>query len=112
HLERGDGYFKREQYREAIIEYWNVLRIDPLNLQAVRQAGLVHYRLGELGPAFTYLRKAAELDPAHIEVRQRLHAISLLGGRLADARQEADRKSTRLNSSHEWISYAVFCLKK
>src|SRR5438105_9145260 len=22
------------------------------------------------------------------------------------------RKSTRLNSSHEWISYAVFCLKK
>src|SRR5207247_10144451 len=21
-----------------------------------------------------------------------------------------DRKSTRLNSSHEWISYAVFCL--
>src|SRR5207247_997965 len=24
----------------------------------------------------------------------------------------ADRKSTRLNSSHEWISYAVFCFKK
>src|SRR5207247_10865104 len=24
----------------------------------------------------------------------------------------ADRKSTRLNSSHEWTSYAVFCLKK
>src|SRR5438105_12404045 len=23
-----------------------------------------------------------------------------------------DRKSTRLNSSHEWISYAVVCLKK
>src|SRR5207247_7529611 len=27
-----------------------------------------------------------------------------------DLRPE-DRKSTRLNSSHEWISYAVFCLK-
>src|SRR5438105_12201087 len=26
--------------------------------------------------------------------------------------QQSDRKSTRLNSSHEWISYAVFCLKK
>src|SRR5438105_6155528 len=26
--------------------------------------------------------------------------------------QAQDRKSTRLNSSHEWISYAVFCLKK
>src|SRR5438105_7401489 len=27
-------------------------------------------------------------------------------------REDRDRKSTRLNSSHEWISYAVFCLKK
>src|SRR5438105_5863532 len=26
--------------------------------------------------------------------------------------ESTDRKSTRLNSSHEWISYAVFCLKK
>src|SRR2546422_3111320 len=27
-------------------------------------------------------------------------------------RQALDRKSTRLNSSHGYISYAVFCLKK
>src|SRR2546429_2352789 len=27
-------------------------------------------------------------------------------------RSERDRKSTRLNSSHGYISYAVFCLKK
>src|SRR5687768_18005420 len=26
--------------------------------------------------------------------------------------QDTDRKSTRLNSSHGYISYAVFCLKK
>src|SRR5258707_15351268 len=29
-----------------------------------------------------------------------------------DVRGEEDRKSTRLNSSHANISYAVFCLKK
>src|SRR6266567_4786423 len=28
------------------------------------------------------------------------------------ARRQGDRKSTRLNSSHSQISYAVFCLKK
>src|SRR2546430_6955049 len=44
-------------------------------------------------------------------------------GRFLDARRQrgadgaqghdsADRKSTRLNSSHSQISYAVFCLKK
>src|SRR5690625_5661602 len=30
----------------------------------------------------------------------------------ADRRGDRDRKSTRLNSSHVAISYAVFCLKK
>src|SRR5438552_4945148 len=37
------------------------------------------------------------------------------GGRLASAERRSpgeDRKSTRLNSSHQIISYAVFCLKK
>src|SRR5689334_23391275 len=35
-----------------------------------------------------------------------------LVGRRAAAEGLADRKSTRLNSSHSSISYAVFCLKK
>src|SRR2546427_8583477 len=30
----------------------------------------------------------------------------------ANLRSQSDRKSTRLNSSHSQISYAVFCLKK
>src|SRR5256885_12193406 len=34
------------------------------------------------------------------------------GGRVTDASAVRDRKSTRLNSSHLVISYAVFCLKK
>src|SRR5690348_18208404 len=33
-------------------------------------------------------------------------------GRAAGAHTGGDRKSTRLNSSHPSISYAVFCLKK
>src|SRR2546430_12373976 len=33
-------------------------------------------------------------------------------GSVAFAHTHADRKSTRLNSSHSQISYAVFCLKK
>src|SRR3989475_9665451 len=30
----------------------------------------------------------------------------------AELKKQGDRKSTRLNSSHSQISYAVFCLKK
>src|SRR3712207_7064969 len=40
-------------------------------------------------------------------------ALEEVGPRVRDARELAsDRKSTRLNSSHANISYAVFCLKK
>src|SRR3712207_7872677 len=35
-----------------------------------------------------------------------------VGHQEADADHDVDRKSTRLNSSHANISYAVFCLKK
>src|SRR5438105_7319083 len=41
----------------------------------------------------------------------RLKWLHEMGEPLLYSRLE-DRKSTRLNSSHEWISYAVFCLKK
>src|SRR5438105_5699511 len=50
-------------------------------------------------------RSAAALAVAEAGVHR---ALSILEGVAPDA----DRKSTRLNSSHEWISYAVFCLKK
>src|SRR5207248_4060942 len=40
-------------------------------------------------------------------VKNRLPCPAVVGGF-----KNADRKSTRLNSSHRTISYAVFCLKK
>src|SRR5258708_12262520 len=41
-----------------------------------------------------------------------LAAVSSIPQRAAEFGRIADRKSTRLNSSHQIISYAVFCLKK
>src|SRR3712207_8962126 len=38
--------------------------------------------------------------------------VSEFDGHVVDGAQRLDRKSTRLNSSHANISYAVFCLKK
>src|SRR5207247_10345985 len=41
-----------------------------------------------------------------------LDAVQLAHVVVGELGPATDRKSTRLNSSHEWISYAVFCLKK
>src|SRR5256885_5748428 len=55
------------------------------------------------------------VDEAHnlLERARRMYTAELSQFALAAARKAAtDRKSTRLNSSHLVISYAVFCLKK
>src|SRR5207302_7399864 len=46
------------------------------------------------------------------ELRTPLASIKAYVEMLIDGEAEKDRKSTRLNSSHVKISYAVFCLKK
>src|SRR5258708_31344761 len=59
-----------------------------------------------LFPYTTLFRSADVLSrgqPAAVEQREAAEGEGLRGG---------DRKSTRLNSSHQIISYAVFCLKK
>src|SRR5689334_25427993 len=56
-----------------------------------------------LFPYTTLFRSVVEAD----------HGAGVLGARGRSARRaREDRKSTRLNSSHSSISYAVFCLKK
>src|SRR5947209_14583732 len=57
-----------------------------------------------------------KLVKARTQLKNKLHALLISHG--LESRKEAyssergDRKSTRLNSSHANISYAVFCLKK
>src|SRR5438876_7912159 len=58
------------------------------------------------------VRDLRDLGDAAHRYRGRRELVGLLVGQLHVARHEADRKSTRLNSSHPSISYAVFCLKK
>src|SRR2546430_13266915 len=48
--------------------------------------------------------------PEHLHLRIVRKSVGLKGEAMGISFQ--DRKSTRLNSSHSQISYAVFCLKK
>src|SRR4029434_158657 len=89
YLERGDKYAAREQYREAILEYRNVLRLDPANARATSQLGVLHNQFGECAQAFRLLLKAQELTPDDREVRLKLGGIYLLAGKPDEAREEA-----------------------
>src|SRR5438105_10572341 len=64
-----------------------------------------------LFPYTTLFRSASRTTP---DMKPALTVVLLMivGVLSAAGAHAVDRKSTRLNSSHEWISYAVFCLKK
>src|SRR5712664_4447712 len=47
-----------------------------------------------------------------LEETRAYYALERLWGDAPTLELDGDRKSTRLNSSHDQISYAVFCLKK
>src|SRR5687768_18278240 len=70
-----------------------------------------------LFPYTTLFRSvASQLDQPRTELHPKQHPAQRQHRherrRVATRPQERDRKSTRLNSSHGYISYAVFCLKK
>src|SRR5947209_9900125 len=75
-----------------------------------------------LFPYTTLFRSAKRIEAAQLSVQQSLCGVPMLiaqierwGRELAAGNLRLgslDRKSTRLNSSHANISYAVFCLKK
>src|SRR5947207_15943647 len=73
-----------------------------------------------LFPYTTLFRSRPEQPEHEIEVVGRFHrrrrqpaaACDLLAEAAREMPATIDRKSTRLNSSHTVISYAVFCLKK
>src|SRR5207247_5757393 len=70
---------------------------------------------GAVGPAVGIRLQIEQLGLEQDLIEQGVHVLPGLRRDRRGERRTAellDRKSTRLNSSHEWISYAVFCLKK
>src|SRR2546422_2902299 len=65
-------------------------------------------------PARRKFLKSDSTELGHIASLVTHYALANPGKQfiLTTPTQEIDRKSTRLNSSHGYISYAVFCLKK
>src|SRR5437879_8731255 len=77
---------------------------------------LPHSPLFPYTTLFRSIHLALEVDQSKGPVPDPADAIRVRttrsARRIASAGSGTDRKSTRLNSSHRCISYAVFCLKK
>src|SRR3712207_8467812 len=97
----------RRPPRSTLFPYTTLFRSCP-ELQADVLADVlqpVHDHRNGFDLRHRCLAEAPVLPDPSVDVR----AVVELGERYVD---QSDRKSTRLNSSHANISYAVFCLKK
>src|SRR2546428_1837182 len=89
----------RRPPRSTLFPYTTLFRSP---VEHFRETGIVgHLRYDEalLGEKFRGAARREDLDLEPGEAARKLQI-------------KIDRKSTRLNSSHDQISYAVFCLKK
>src|SRR5437764_9470035 len=77
----------------------------------VRHQSCVFFLLIRRPPKSTLFPYTTLFRSHYAELRNRSGENALINGGVAPS-TIADRKSTRLNSSHRCISYAVFCLKK
>src|SRR2546430_5751433 len=88
----------RRPPRSTLFPYTTLFRSalgEEFGLAGKFEAGLIHSR---------FVNRSGD-DGAQL-------AATREGDRFFERRRRRDRKSTRLNSSHSQISYAVFCLKK
>ena len=101
HLNRGQTFFKAEQFEKAEIEFLNVLRLQPTNTVALRHLGLGYHQQGRVAQAYGYLERAAQLDPSDHEVRLRLAGILVGSRKLKEARDHAEAILSRDPISEE-----------
>src|SRR5437879_9328597 len=97
---------RRPPPRPTLFPYTTLFRSRVLKLPSGCGCGLPEGGPGCLGIVLSQGEDALQDEQQRLRRR--------VGNRLGDveAPLRTDRKSTRLNSSHRCISYAVFCLKK
>src|SRR5438874_8298896 len=96
---------RRRRHRSTLFPYTTLFRS-----QLGRDRPRVDAPGGDVGKVRSRRRRIGVVG--HVRVGGRLDVLVAEVGQLLDLGNEQDRKSTRLNSSHVEISYAVFCLKK
>lgn len=86
----GDEYVEAGQDREAVIEYRNVLKIDPNHGGAHYGLAQAYLRLGRLKDGYWELRETVRLAPENLEARQRFGEVSAMARDFEEANTQAD----------------------
>ena len=74
-LARGQEHVEAKQDKEAIIEFRNVIKLDPNNADGHYALAEAYLRQGQLKQGYWELRETVRLDPSNMEARLRFGTI-------------------------------------
>jgi tetratricopeptide (TPR) repeat protein len=75
HEKRGDSYFARRMYEDAIIEYKKSIAIDRYNASTLNRLGLVYHQSQKLTEAERYYREALKQNAYFLEVLNNIGTV-------------------------------------
>jgi tetratricopeptide (TPR) repeat protein len=114
HWSRAEKYFSENKFKEAIIEYKNVLQLEPKDAKARHRLGMAYLRVGQLREAFSEFVKAVDSDPENAEARIQLGNLYLLSKDNQKAREQAEKVLSRQpnNPAGRLLMSSVFLAEK
>jgi tetratricopeptide (TPR) repeat protein len=80
HMARGESYLAAAKYEKARIEFQNALQIDPTDVEARYENGLVSEKLGRPRDAARFYESVIDVQPDHLEAHAKLARLHLLAG--------------------------------
>ncbi len=89
HLSRANKYYESHELAKAEIEYLNVLKLKPLQPDAINRLGLIYHDQGKFRQAVPFLLKTEELEPDNLDVREKMGGLYIAANQPAKAREEA-----------------------
>ncbi|RWX43561.1 Lipopolysaccharide biosynthesis regulator YciM [Candidatus Electrothrix aarhusensis] len=93
HFQNGEQLLKSDKYREAIIEFKNVIQLDPEHVEGHYNLALAYIGAGKLPDirtAFQELQKVISLKPYHLEAQYKLGEFYIQSRNLDKAQKTAE----------------------
>jgi Flp pilus assembly protein TadD len=91
HERRGDSFFARKMYEDAIIEYKKSITLDRYNASTLNRLGLVYHQSQKLNDAERYYREASKQNPYFLEVLNNIGTVEYARQRYESALEQYQR---------------------
>ena len=99
---RGEAYYAKGQYKEAVTDLQKAATINPDGLNASYLLGLAYYKIGQKDQSISSLQNVIRINPDHIGAHALLAATNLEMKRYEVAMQEA-QKGLNLSTNNPYL---------